>query len=79
MFENKTVGGIYYSRFIMSWIRMGGRLNSHGGGLDDFKEWLKSIEVNEMDIENIVRLASNGKMELETSAGRFIKEKSMSK
>ena len=75
MFENKTVNGVYYSRYIMSWIRMGGKLDVRGGGRNDFEEWLRSLAINETDIKNIIRMATNGKMELETSAGRFIKQK----
>lgn len=74
MFENNTAKGVHYSRYIMSWIRMGGKLDVRGGGRNDFKKWLESLEIDETDIENIVQMATNGRMELETSASRFIRQ-----
>lgn len=39
---------------------------------DEFKDWLRSIELTEEEIDDIYWMANNGKMELEVSAGRFI-------
>ena len=73
MFENKTFEGIYYSRFIASWI-------NEGGGKCDyrFREWLRTLTINgkaipEEVIKEIVNLGSNGKMELEHIAKKFLK------
>jgi len=74
MFENLTANGVHYSRYIMSWVRVGGTINKTGGN-SDFNNWLESLELTTEDIDNIMRLATNGKMELETSARRWILQK----
>ncbi len=78
MFENKTAEGIHYSRFIASWIRSGGdgRYMGHFGS--KFDRWLRTLVINgryltEDEMRDIRNLAGNGKLELETSAERFIK------
>lgn len=73
MFENKKFEGIYYSRFIASWINVGGKMNRR------FADWLRTIEVNGKDIpEDVIReiynLATNGKLELENSAEKFLEK-----
>ena len=76
--ENKAVdgAGIFYSRVIASWMRA-----HYGIGTDpDFREWLRTLKINgqpipESVIDEIVFLKDNGKLELEESARRFIKEK----
>jgi hypothetical protein len=75
MFENKVINGYTYaSRFIASWIRSGGTFGKHGQGYDDFRNWLKSLGfLSDEDIECIMYLARNGKLELEVSAKNFIK------
>ena len=41
MFENKVIDGYTYAtRFIMSWVRSGGKLDKIGKGYDDFRKWL---------------------------------------
>ena len=73
MFENKIInGGDYATRFIMSWVRSGGTFGKHGKGYDDFRKWLESLELKTEDIEDIMFLAQNGKLELEVSAKKFI-------
>lgn len=73
MFENKVINGyIYATRFIISWVRSGGKLDKHGEGYDDFREWLESLELTTEDIEDIMFLARNGKLELELSAKNYI-------
>ena len=73
MFENKRINGyIYATRFIMSWVRSGGKFDKHGEGYDDFRKWLESLELKTEDIENIMFLAQNGKLELEVSAKNYI-------
>ena len=76
MFENKVdkVYGVHYSRWIMSWIREGGYFVSTGTGYWQFKEWLKSMNVDKDDIDAIMEMAMNGKMEFEHSAWDFIQE-----
>ena len=72
MFENMlTHNGIHFSRYIVSWKRMGGKI--YGGGL--FEKWLKEKEqLTDEEIRSIVILATNGKMELESSAKNFMEE-----
>ena len=73
MFENKIINGCdYATRFIMSWVRSGGTFDKHGEGYDDFRKWLESLELKTEDIEDIMFLAQNGKLELEVSAKKFI-------
>lgn len=76
MFENRMINGYtYVTRFIMSWVRMGGKLGKNGEGIDEFKKWLKSLELSDEDIRDIVFLATNGKLELESSAKAFLENK----
>ena len=77
--SNETECGIYASRFIASWIRMGGSL-CYGKDYDDFEEWLNSLTIDgkhlsEQDVNHILELARNGKMELEYSVKAFLKKK----
>ena len=72
-FENKIINGCdYATRFIMSWVRSGGTFGKHGKGYDDFRKWLESLELKTEDVEDIMFLAQNGKLELEVSAKKFI-------
>ena len=71
MFENKlTSNGIYYSRYIASWRRMGGRI--YRGGL--FEQWLKKEGLTDEEVSDVLLLAENGKLELEYSAKLFLRE-----
>jgi hypothetical protein len=73
MFTNKKINGyVHATRYIMSWVRVGGQLGLDGEGVDEFREWLKSLHLNEDDIDHIVYLATNGKLELEHSARKFL-------
>lgn len=72
--ENKNYEGIYYSRFIASWINAGG-----GRSPGVFRKWLKSLIINEKHIPDeiiteIKFLYENGKLELELNAEQFLKE-----
>ena len=71
MFENNLIRGIHATRYIMSWVRMGGRLRD-GKNIDDFQDWLLSIGLTEGEAGEILFIAMNGKLELETSAVRFL-------
>ena len=73
MFENKVINGyIYATRFIISWVKSGGKFDRHGKGYDDFRNWLKSLGLKTGDINDIMFLAQNGKLELEVSAKNYI-------
>lgn len=77
--KNDTFEGIYYSRFIASWIKMGGSKN-----IWDFRDWLEQLVINgkhldEHTIEVILNLFDNGKMELEFNAKLFIKAHNIAK
>lgn len=74
MFNNNiinTMGGVHETRFIASWLRVGGKLQ-YGKDYDDFREWLESLDLTEDEVEHILNLARVGKVELETSAREFI-------
>ena len=74
MFENRVINGYTYAtRFIASWVREGGKLRT-GKDIDDFYEWLLSLDLSEDDADHIKFLAENGKLELETSARKFLNE-----
>jgi hypothetical protein len=76
MFENQIIEGIYASRFIASWQKAGGNCRKDR---DLFEEWLRSLVINgrnltDREIHGICFLASNGKLELETWAKKFLRE-----
>lgn len=65
MFENKTFEGIYYSRFVASYVKVRGKIY-----LDEFEAWLRSLIINGKQmpdnvIQDICELGTNGKLELE--------------
>ena len=71
MFENQLIEGIYISRFVASWVNKGGKLDF------TFKEWLGTLVINERkltndEIKDIYNFATNGKLELEISALKFL-------
>ena len=73
MFKNEVINGYTYAtRFIMSWVRSGGIFGKHGEGYDDFRNWLELLGLKTEDIEDIMFLAQNGKLELEVSAKNYI-------
>ena len=79
-FENKVYEGIHYSRFIASWYNAGGgNINDwRNHGRETFKNFLRTLTINgkpipEEVIYEIAIFATNGKLELETSAKAFIK------
>ena len=73
MFENRKVyikaldEEIYISRIIASWKNGGGMIYGNV-----FKKWLESLGINENDVYDIFRFATNGKLELESSAEKYI-------
>ena len=73
-FLNTTVHGFHKSRYIASWVNVGGKFNK---GL--FYKWLLSIEfddgyMSEEEADEIWCYATDGKMEFENSAEKFLKE-----
>lgn len=52
MFTNKLIGDVYATRFIMSWVRMGGKLGKRGDGVDDFRKWLTSLDLDSVFFGN---------------------------
>ena len=71
MFENRKVNDVYETRYIISWLRSGGGLR-YGEDYDEFREWLISLKLDTESINHIMFMAMNGKLELETSAKKFI-------
>lgn len=74
MFENKIFEGIYYSRFIASYVNVRGKINP-----DEFKDWLRSLTINgkkipEDVIYDIYNLGTSGKLELETNLKYYLKK-----
>lgn len=76
-FENKFIESCYahYSRIIASWVNAGGTFTdpwTHSA----FAEWLRSIpvDITEDQIHEMHMLATNGKMEFEILAERFLKK-----
>lgn len=75
MFENKVFEGIYYSRFIASYVNVRGKINP-----DEFRDWLRSLTINgkkipEDVIWDIYNLGTSGKLELETNLKYYLKHK----
>lgn len=71
MFKNKlTHNEIHYSRYIASWNNVIGNPRDN---IRAFKEWLeKSEKLTQDEIQDIVNLLTNGKLELQESAKRFV-------
>ena len=72
-FENESNRGIYATRFIASWLRMGGMLCT-GKDVNNFRSWLLSLGLNSDEVWPIMYLATTGKMELEVDAKAFLKK-----
>lgn len=78
-FENKCIEGIPMSRFIASWSNEGGSFDYHDGGMWQFQAWLRGLTVNgrkitEDEIKMMRDMATDGKLELEILASRFMAE-----
>ena len=72
-FENESIRGIYATRFIASWLRMGGMLCTCED-VDNFRSWLLSLGLTSDEVWPIMYLAETGKMELEIHAKAFLKK-----
>ena len=70
-FDNVRIKGVHASRYIMSYLREGGEANYR----DKFRKWLKSLpmELTEEEIDHILEIYSNGKLEFEINAKSFLK------
>ena len=70
-FENSIIKGVHASRYIMSYLRSGGEIRYS----DKFREWLKALplELTDEEMDHIVEMYSNGKMEFEFDASQFLK------
>ena len=72
MLENTKVNGIHMSRYVSSWMNVGGEFI---GTWEDssFSRWLKTVDVDdEQDIHDMWELATCGKFELERSAEKYL-------
>ena len=71
--ENKeTKDGIKYSRYIASWTKVCFLMGKPVVFYDDFEEWLRTFDLSDKDVSNILEMARCGKLELEASAREFI-------
>lgn len=76
-FENKRCNngeGIHYSRIIASWVVA----NEQRGFLfegDYFKDWLRSLELPEEEVSDIYEMATNGRLECENHARKYLSNK----
>lgn len=84
-FENVAINGIYMSQYVASWVKAGGTFENQlirkpDGKLKSitrggkFMDWLKFIGLTEEEARRCRNFAANGKLELETSAIRFLSE-----
>lgn len=74
MFENKLIRGIHATRYIVSWMKVGGHFGRRDRGRFDFRDWLESLGLTEDEVRYIYNLAENGKLELQNSAKAFMDE-----
>ena len=72
-FENRKIDGYTYeTRFIASWLNVGGKLSS----CEDrgkFHDWLLALGLSSDEVHHIEFLTRNGKLELEVHAKAFLK------
>lgn len=62
-----------YSRFIASWTYVCIKEEGTVRFDDRFKDWLRSIGVPEDDVYGITEMATEGRLELQEMAKRFLK------
>lgn len=72
MFENKLIRNIHVSRYIASWVNVGGSLRGRA-----FQGWLECLLIDgeyltSDEIAYIRNFALNGKLELEENAKTFL-------
>ena len=71
-----VIKGIDASRYIASWIKVGGPIKK---GYSQFVGWLKTLRIDgeslsDEDISKLWRIATNGKLELESMAKAYLKK-----
>lgn len=71
MLENKRLGDIHYSRVIASWTK---EYPGHVYFGSQFKDWLKDLGATEDQVSEIYEMATCGRLELEMSANKWMKE-----
>ena len=74
-FENKVAHtGIFYTRYIASWVNACRREKQFVRFRGQFQDWLrKECQLSEDEIKEIMWIAENGKLELEESASRRLR------
>ena len=74
--DNCLIKGTHASRYIMSYIRMGGNVSKRAGR-SDFEDWLRSLplDLTEEEVDHISDMANSGKVEFEYDAKRFIENR----
>ena len=86
MFENKLIRGIHVSRYVASWINVGGKINRYRNKTDpgkrrienNFADWLRELVIDgehltEDEVRYISNYATNGKLELEHEAESYLR------
>lgn len=78
-FENEKVrtkfGMVHLSRILASWRNERGEMPDYHDDRSLYWRWCSEIlKMSDEDIEHSLELYANGKMELEVSAIRFLKE-----
>lgn len=73
MFENNLINDIHGTRYIISWLKAGGRLY-YGVDVDNFRKWLLSLGLTEDEVYHISNIATCGKLELENNAKKFLSD-----
>lgn len=68
---NVLITGTHATRFIVSWLKVGGQLR-YGKDVKMFKSWLESLDLTEDEVGSILFVAENGKLELQNSAENFL-------
>lgn len=80
IFENKIIRNIHCSRYVASYVKAGGSLRSREAWR--FKGWLKSLVIDDEKLSDdevlyIYNYGTNGKLELEEHAKRFLAESNL--
>jgi hypothetical protein len=77
MFENKFIESCHthYSRIIASWVKAGGTF-THPWLFSEFAEWIRSlpVDITEEQIYEMYEMATNGKLEFEILARRYLEK-----
>jgi hypothetical protein len=67
--------GIEYSRYIASWLNVGGQKEKLVRLYDtQFYNWLLTTGLEEIEAKEIANMWTNGKLELQESAKAFLKK-----